>query len=82
MKAQEILNKGYTLGHWACDWDPIEKKAQANASVESLIKYKDKYYYVITDYAREKAYEVHKVDKESELKESDFFADMIRETEE
>ena len=46
---KEVFDKGEVLDHYPCDVNE-KKETQSNGSVENVVLYNGKYYYVITDW--------------------------------
>jgi hypothetical protein len=46
---KEVFDKGEVLEHYPCDVNE-NKETQSNGSVENVVLYNGKYYYVITDW--------------------------------
>jgi hypothetical protein len=48
---KEVFDKGEVLDHYPCDVNE-NKEIQTNGSVENVVLYNGKYYYVITDWEK------------------------------
>ena len=75
-KPREILEKGNIIDHWACDVG--DNGMESNAGKEHLIEFNNEYFTIITSIYSGNILGWHKLDKENELKEGDFVADLIK----